>query len=424
MKRQTLILIGILLITIFTRVVGLNWDSGAHLHPDERFLTMVVSSMKMPLSVQEYLDPSISPMNPTNLHFPFFVYGTFPLSFTHVISQILGMSDYMGVLLVGRAISAILDTLIAIGVYLLAKQLFGAKSVQAPIWAVLAYTLTVFAIQQAHFFTVDIFATAGMFWAIIVALWYVHKPRLHLAFLTSLFIALGIASKITSILLVPLISIFFLIAVCSHKKRKREIGLHAILSSLLVIIVVRIANPYYFAHLSWLDWTVNPSFQSSLAQLQLLSTSDAAFPPAVQWITKPPILFPLQQIIMAGCGVVLSCLFVWGVLSIVMYESWSKKSANFGAECSSLLGLFFFYLLWHTVCQDHALPIRLVSTHGHRCRIWGCSMGTSKMEKGVIMWPSLYLAWCFSLYLHGASFTRSGITVDCREYPCWSEGEL
>jgi len=30
------------------RLVGGNWDANSHLHPDERFLTMVGTAMKIP----------------------------------------------------------------------------------------------------------------------------------------------------------------------------------------------------------------------------------------------------------------------------------------------------------------------------------------------------------------------------------------
>ena len=33
----------ILLVAAVLRLTGLNWDEGTHLHPDERFLTMVAS---------------------------------------------------------------------------------------------------------------------------------------------------------------------------------------------------------------------------------------------------------------------------------------------------------------------------------------------------------------------------------------------
>jgi hypothetical protein len=39
------LLILILLAGVYFRFTGVNWDDGTHLHPDERFLTMVESSL-------------------------------------------------------------------------------------------------------------------------------------------------------------------------------------------------------------------------------------------------------------------------------------------------------------------------------------------------------------------------------------------
>ena len=64
-----LVLIAILLLAIGLRTRGLNWDESQHLHPDERFLTMVESAIKLPTSWGEYFDTAKSPLNPYNNNF-------------------------------------------------------------------------------------------------------------------------------------------------------------------------------------------------------------------------------------------------------------------------------------------------------------------------------------------------------------------
>ena len=39
------------------RFQGLDWDEGQHLHPDERFLTMVETAIKAPRSLADYFTP-------------------------------------------------------------------------------------------------------------------------------------------------------------------------------------------------------------------------------------------------------------------------------------------------------------------------------------------------------------------------------
>ena len=59
-------LLVILLVAAYFRFTGLNWDDGHHLHPDERFLTMVENALELPGSVGAYFDTAQSPLNPHN----------------------------------------------------------------------------------------------------------------------------------------------------------------------------------------------------------------------------------------------------------------------------------------------------------------------------------------------------------------------
>ena len=70
-------LLVILALGIYFRFVGLNWDENNHLHPDERFLTMVASSISSVSSLGEYFNSAVSTLNPNNVGFGFFVYGIF-----------------------------------------------------------------------------------------------------------------------------------------------------------------------------------------------------------------------------------------------------------------------------------------------------------------------------------------------------------
>src|SRR3990172_12953388 len=102
-------LILILFVAAGLRFVGLNWDSQTHLHPDERFLTMVETGLGLPGSVGEYFDTETSPLNPHNAGFSFFVYGTLPVFIVRLLAEISGMTGYDKVHLVGRAASAGFD---------------------------------------------------------------------------------------------------------------------------------------------------------------------------------------------------------------------------------------------------------------------------------------------------------------------------
>lgn len=63
----------------WVRIYKLDWDEGTHLHPDERYLTMVTAALDFPPSLSQYWDTSTSPLNPENRGFSGYVYGTLPL---------------------------------------------------------------------------------------------------------------------------------------------------------------------------------------------------------------------------------------------------------------------------------------------------------------------------------------------------------
>ncbi len=54
------ILLVILLVAAYLRLSHLNWDDGTHIHPDERFLTMVSSAMQLPSGLGEFFDSTRS----------------------------------------------------------------------------------------------------------------------------------------------------------------------------------------------------------------------------------------------------------------------------------------------------------------------------------------------------------------------------
>ena len=92
--RHLVVLVLILLAAAFLRLSGVNWDQGTHLHPDERFLTMVAADIRMPESLAAYFDTARSPLNPANVGRPFFVYGTLPLFVVRSVAESVGMTGY------------------------------------------------------------------------------------------------------------------------------------------------------------------------------------------------------------------------------------------------------------------------------------------------------------------------------------------
>jgi hypothetical protein len=177
------LLVLVLLIGFVLRIWGIDWDQYTHLHPDERFLTMVETDMQIPHSLGQYFDSATSPLNPYNTKTAQtnFAYGTMPMFLTKISGEVLqhqdffplnlvkdglekafggpGVSvwnDYAHIDLVGRLLSTLADTATILVVFMTGKLLYDRR---AGLLAAALLSVSVLNIQLAHFFAVDSFLT-------------------------------------------------------------------------------------------------------------------------------------------------------------------------------------------------------------------------------------------------------------------------
>jgi hypothetical protein len=294
-KLKIIVLITLLfLLAFFLRIYGFNWDQSQHLHPDERFLTMVAADIKLPNSLSQYFSTSTSPLNPYNYsQYQFFVYGTFPLFLVKVISSIFHQDTYDQVFLWGRGLSAFFDSLNIIFLFLISRKIFKKKS-RLVILPSLFYTFCVLPLQLSHFFAVDTFLNTFLV-ATFTALVYGLFP------LAAVFFGLALTSKVTALYFAPVIFLFLL-----KKKNFGSIlfsGFCFLVSSLLVF---RLFQPYSFTDF----FHFNPQFVNSLKSLNAYNNRQAWYPPGVQWLSKTLFLFSLKNLFFWGIGLSLSCLFL------------------------------------------------------------------------------------------------------------------
>src|SRR5262245_21402370 len=153
-----------------------NWDSGGHLHPDERFISTVENDTRWPGSLGGYFDVEGSPLSPYNTQSGrSYVYGLLPLTTTKLIAGLLGRDDYDHLYVVARHVSALLNTATIVLVFFVALLLMeewgrrraGTESAIAA----LMYAFTVTAIQHAHFFTVDSWLVFFTVLTFLLTLW-------------------------------------------------------------------------------------------------------------------------------------------------------------------------------------------------------------------------------------------------------------
>ena len=188
-----LLLLVILAAATYLRVVGMNWDADQHLHPDERFLTMVETALQVRkcalpnlpveacpadqvrwLGLADYLDTSRSTLNPHNRGYGFFVYGDFPVILVRYVSELVGQTGYDQVHLVGRQVSALSDLLTIVMIYAIASRLYDRR---VALLSAMFSALAVLQIQQSHFFTVDTVANLFVYLALFFAVQIMLERR-------------------------------------------------------------------------------------------------------------------------------------------------------------------------------------------------------------------------------------------------------
>ena len=278
----------LLLVAAWLRLSGLDWDSGHHLHPDERFLTMVATDVRMPAGPREYFDTARSPLNPANVGREYFTYGTFPLFLTRAVAAAAGATDYDHIHLVGRLFSALFDLGTILVAYRIAFLLAGPA---AAVGAAALLAFSVLSIQQAHFFTVDVFAT---FFATLTVLMLVQLSlggglRVHALFGAAF--GLMLACRINLVLLAALYPVAAVFVYRQRMVTARTTALRAGVALLCAAASFRLFQPYAFAGPGVLNVSLAHAFIASMRTIGALSAGAADFPPGVQWIGRTPVLF-------------------------------------------------------------------------------------------------------------------------------------
>jgi YYY domain-containing protein len=353
-----LLLVLILAAGAYLRLVGLDWDEEQHLHPDERFLTMVEASISPVQSLGEYFNTSESSLNPHNRGHGFFVYGTLPIFIVRYVADVLGDSGYGQVYLVGRALSALVDLGVVWLVFLVARRLYDLR---VGLLASAFYAFAVLPLQQSHFFTVDTFTNFFMLLAIYFAveLMLVSReqtvengeqgaesaelesvlveqpiPVLTPWYFVFFGLALGmaVASKINAApiaIVLPGAAALHLLRL-PHERRYQELGrvlAYLVLAGAVSLLTFRVFQPYAFDGLG-----LNPLWLENMKSIQAQAGGDVDFPPALQWARRP-VWFSFQNILLWGLGAPLGILawagFLWMGWRIIKGE-WQRHIVVWG----------------------------------------------------------------------------------------------
>jgi dolichyl-phosphate-mannose--protein O-mannosyl transferase len=309
----TILLLGVLMLGAYFRFTGIDWDQDHHLHPDERFMTMVASSISPVESLSEYFDTSVSRLNPNNRGYGFYVYGTLPLFIVRYAGELVGQTGYSEIHLVGRFFSGLADLLTVLLVYLISLRLF--RNYRLALVAALFSALAVLQIQLSHYFTVDTYTNFFTFLAFYFAVRVMTDPppvtesllpatevepgstseqalgvtaRIPaantwsglLAARSTIFpyvffgaaLGLAMASKVSAAPLAILLpgAALIVFSRLSAEERERQLWLffrNLVLAAVVAFFVFRVFQPYAFAGPGFFNLSLNENWVNSLKSL-------------------------------------------------------------------------------------------------------------------------------------------------------------
>jgi hypothetical protein len=303
------------------RFSGADWDRGAHLHPDERYLSTVANDVRWPSSVPAYFDVATSPLSPYNVESGrHYSYGTLPLFGTKLVASLSGRGDYDHLYLVGRRLSALLDLLTVLLVFLagriVLRDLGPRRATQGGLLAAALYALTVAALQAAHFFTTDTWLVFfGMLTFVLAARSVeaaLRRPGERFPTLVAwagVAAGLTVASKVSGLFVAIPVAVALAgraaIAKRSAGGTKALLGLGADALAFLLpaYLAFRLASPYAFHSSNWLDPALSPEFRAALQEQRDILSGRALFPPTFQWLLSPRGWDPLRNLVVWQLGV-------------------------------------------------------------------------------------------------------------------------
>jgi hypothetical protein len=345
-KRYTsikLLLIAIFLLAAFFRLYGINWDQGAHLHPDERAIIMAVIPLTYPQSIEEFLSPE-STWNPH-----FFAYGSFPFYLLKITGNALGNLDirftqYALIQIAGRYLSVISDLFTLVLVFKLGRRLFHPT---VGLLGAFFYAISVLPIQLSHFYAVDTLLTSFILLTLYQLIRFYEKPSLPRALFVGIFWGLALATKISAIVLIlsigfAVIADFLLLFLKQpHKPRiwlphipKFLKQLCTYFSCIIVstCIIFLLCEPYAIID--------SKNFLIQTWQQSAMTANAFIFPYTLQYVGKIPYVYEIKNIFLFGLGPVLGLLVFAGVFYFTLLTFQKDKRGKWAKEI--ILLIFFF----------------------------------------------------------------------------------
>jgi Dolichyl-phosphate-mannose-protein mannosyltransferase len=337
-SRGPVALVAVLLAALALRLFGIDWDAGQRLHPDELFIVDWVLGDRIhlawPPDLGALLDPATSPLNPrsvdpaTGAFRDDYAYGALPLLVTEAAAAVLGLATGADwhtpdrVYLVGRALSALLDTVTVLVVYLLGRRVASGR---VALLAAAVVALAPVSIQLAHFFTTDSWLTCFVALTLLGAIRAAESGRMRPFAFAGMGVGLAMATKGSAFSLAGLVAV----AVAYDAWQRRRLGgtgralavaagWRAVVVGASALLAFALFEPYALAR---------PDVYLTALQRQAAIVSGAFDVPFTrQYVGTTPVVYQIEQLVRWGFGPVAGLLALTG-LALLAWHGWQTRAA-------------------------------------------------------------------------------------------------
>ena len=281
-------LLGLAVLALAVRLVGLNWDDSHWYHPDERRIAQAVAEIS-------FAPPQLNPH--------FFAYGTFPFYVTKAVGTVVSplfpaATGYGGAILLGRALSALWGAAAVLLVGLLGRRLADERT---GLLAAALLGAAVLHVQNSHFATNDVPLATLVLAALLVLLRVVEAGRARDWAAAGALCGLALATKVSA---APLFLPLALVVVARWRadRRLRPALAGGALAGACALAAFFVGEPYAF---------FDPQFLHDVTEQSGMVRRAGVLPYTIQYVGTLRYLYPLAEMVVWGMAPLL------GVAAIV-----------------------------------------------------------------------------------------------------------
>jgi 4-amino-4-deoxy-L-arabinose transferase-like glycosyltransferase len=299
MSFKRFVILLIVLLTFFTRFIGLNWGNGYYFHPDESNMAIALSGLKS------------ADLNPH-----FFAYGQFPLYLGYFTLKLINVpNDFSNSVFILRFWSALFSVLVIPIIYLISKKIFTSQ------YSLLVVFLIIFnpgLIQLAHFGTTESMLILIFLLNLFLSQKIFDQPKKYnLYIFAGIFTGIGLASKISSLIFIgPILLVAFVNFLKSSFRS----------SYILKIFLLIFFTTTFYLILSPYNYLSQSDFLSSLNYETNVATGSLKVFYTTQFLNTSPYLFQFTNIFPYTSGLPVYILaFAGFLLFLKNYKTNHKK---------------------------------------------------------------------------------------------------